>query len=66
MWLHTENLEVLVTPVGVSGLIMPAEKETHATWWGISGWGRREEASAVAASSDPGVLTLVRVFVCQD
>lgn len=64
MWLHTENLEVLVTPVGVSGLIMPAEKETHLT--GISGWGLREEASAVAASSDPGGLTLVRVFVCQD
>lgn len=30
-------------------------------WWGISGWGHVGEAFAVAAGSDPGLLTLVGV-----
>lgn len=47
------------TPLAVSGLIMQAEKERHPVWWGISGWGHVGEASAVAAGSDPGALTLV-------
>lgn len=47
------------TPVGVSGLITPAEKERHPTWWGISGWGHVGEASDIAVGSDPGALTLV-------